>query len=394
MMARMTRWILLWVSLLLVGGCAALGFGGLEVESVGLSAQRPSNVAVYLWAAHDGEPLTELVESNFRVYENEQELNPATVGLTILPRDLAAVHHTLLLVDMSGESDEARKRIAKGTAAFVQKVRQLQSVTVYAFDGSARIQLIGEFPQQPGGSALESIPALESFQPRDPSRDLYGSVVQALDQLDARLMRTQKPLRIGTLFVFTRGPDLAARVDEDQLWNTLDTTRHQVMAMGLGDEDQPHLDVIGRSGILRAQAVDTIPIAFEDAALKVRSAMERYYLVSYCSPSRAGQRTLRVEVSITDREGQEVVGDVLLEFNADGFGPGCDAKAPPRFVVQAPGTPPGASAEESGVSVGAPAATEASPTGTEEPSAEPDAGESETEEVVPPPDKPGYAPME
>jgi hypothetical protein len=393
----MKRLLLLWLSLLLVGGCKALGFGGLEVESVGLSAQRPSNVAVYLWAANDGEPLTELVETNFRVYENEQKLDPAAVGLAILPRELAAVHHTLLLVDMSGNDAEARKRIAKGTAAFVQQVRRLQGVTVYAFDGSDRIRLIGDFPQQADGPALESIPALESFQPRDPSRDLYGSVVQALDQLDARLMRTQKPLRIGTLLVFTLGPDLAARVTEDQLWNTLDTTRHQVMAMGVGEEDQPHLDVIGRSGILMAQSVDTIPIAFEDAAMKVRAALERYYLISYCSPSRAGVRTLRVEVSITDREGQEVVGDVQLEFNADGFGPGCDPKALPRFVVQAPASAD-RSTDGSGVSVGAPPGAQPAPTNAQpaptEAAPAPSSSGDETEEIVPPPDKPGYAPVE
>ncbi len=391
-MAPMTRLLLLLLSLVLVGGCKAFGFGGLEVESAGLSAQRPSNVAVYLWAANDGEPLADLVETNFRLYENEQQLDPATVGLTILPRDLAAVHHTLLLVDMSGDSDDARERIAKGTAAFVQQVRRLQGVTVYAFDGGDKIQLIGDFPQQPDGSALDPIPALESYKPRDPSRDLYGSVVQALDQLDARLMRTQKPLRIGTLLVFTRGPDLAARVTEDQLWNTLDTTRHQVMAMGVGEDDQPHLDVIGRSGILRAQSVDAIPIAFEDAAMKVRAALERYYLISYCSPSRAGVRALRVEVSITDREGQEVVGDVQLEFNADGFGPGCDPKAPPRFVIQAP-VSPDPSTDGSGVSIGAPPAAEPAPASAEEAPAPSNSG-SEAEEIVPPPDKPGYAPVE
>ena len=387
----MSRLILLWISAVIVGGCAALGFNKLEVESVGLSAQRPSNVAVYLWAANDGEPLTDLVESNFRVYENEQPLDPAAVGLTLLPRELAAVHHTLLLVDMSSEDAEARKRIAKGSAAFVQKVRQLQGVTVYAFDGTAHIQLIGEFPQQSEGSGPESIPALESFQPRDPSRDLYGSVVQALDQLDARLMRTQKPLRIGTLFVFTLGPDLAARVTEDQLWNALDTTRHQVFAMGVGEEDQPVLEVIGRSGMVKAQSANTIPIAFEDGALKVRSALERYYLLSYCSPSRAGQRTLRVEVSIVDREGQEVAGDVQLDFNADGFGPGCDPKAPPRFVVQPPGGSD-ASSERSGVSVGTPATAEAASPNSEPEAAPPDTGD-ETQEIVPPPDKPGYAPV-
>jgi len=391
-MADMKRLLLLLLSLVLLGGCKALGFSGLEVESAGLSTQRPSNVAVYLWATNDGKPLTELVETNFRLYENEQPLDPAAVGLTILPRDLAAVHHTLLLVDMSGEDAEARQRIAKGAAGFVQQVRRLQGVTVYAFDGSATIQLIGDFPKQPDGPPLEGIPGLESFQSRDPSRDLYGSIVQALDQLDARLMRAQKPLRIGTLLVFTGGPDLAARVTEDQLWSTLDTTRHQVMAMGVGEEDQPHLDVIGRAGILKAQSVDTIPIAFEDAAMKVRAAMERYYLLSYCSPSRAGVRSLRVEVAITDQEGQEVVGDLQLEFNADGFGPGCDPKTPPRFVVQAPAstdTSPGGS----GVSVGGPPAAETPPAPPEQ-APPPSSSGDETEEIVPPPDRPGYAPVE
>lgn len=54
----------------LLSGCSLLG--GLRVETLGSGAQRPGNVATYL-AVNDGDdPVTELDESNFTVYENEQ----------------------------------------------------------------------------------------------------------------------------------------------------------------------------------------------------------------------------------------------------------------------------------------------------------------------------------
>ena len=159
-MGRMTRVALMWLSLLLLGGCSLL-LGGLQVESVAMSAQKPSNVAVYLWAQDGDQPLTDLSETNFRVYENEQLINPDEAGVTLLDPKAAAEHHALLLVDMSAESDDTRQSIAKGVPAFVQKVRRSQGVTVYAFDGAKGILNQAPYNLQP----LTTKPAAPKAKP-------------------------------------------------------------------------------------------------------------------------------------------------------------------------------------------------------------------------------------
>jgi len=59
----------------------------------------------------------------------------------------------------------------------------------------------------------------------------------------------------------------------------------------------------------------------------------RDYLVSYCSPSRAGKRELRLEVTTKDAQGKLNVGSYQTEFDASGFGPGCNPLLAPHFVV-------------------------------------------------------------
>ena len=405
----MKRGALIWLSVLLLGGCSGLGFGSLQVESVAIAAQKPSNIAVYLWAANRGEPLTELNASNFRIYEDDQLVDSQHAGLTLLERHFAAEHHTVLLVDMSGDDAQVHAAIARGVAGFVQRVRTSQGVTIYAFDGSEQLQLIEEFERQADASEPKSIPALQKWEPRDTSRDLNTAVLKGLMQLDARLMRVQKAIRIGTLVVFSRGPDLAGRVTDEQLRNALDQTHRQLYALGVGDSTADGLDAIGRSGTTRAQSYATLAAEFENTAAVVDAALRRHYLLSYCSPSRAGLRRLRVEVVISTEDGSEKRGGVEFQFDASGFGPGCDPNTVPRFVLaqlpaagdpRTPEAPPGVSVdtptEPASGSSPAPAAGSrpAPPEGNRPtpPPEQPAPKDDDDFEVVPPPDKPGYAP--
>jgi hypothetical protein len=332
-MLRLLRYFALSLALLPVG-CGI--FGGLRVEPVATSVQRPSNVAVYLSVADGSEPVGDLRLDNFAIFENEQPVPTADAKLTLLDRNVAAVHHTLLLVDMSGAlDDQARKSLVNGVAGFVDKLRPQQGVTVYAFDGSAALTAIGEFPRDGQAADEDALEKLEKFEPKDPSRNLHGAMLEGLKELDARLMSVKKPVRVGSLVIFTRGPDLAGRTTEDEVWNELDESGHDVFTVGIGGEGDQYLDKWGRSGAVRSQTAHTVAIAFEEAATKVDAAYDRFYLLSYCSPARAGMRHLRVEVTFTTAEGEEKKGSLEQDFDASGFGPGCDPNTPPRFVTGA-----------------------------------------------------------
>jgi len=363
--------------------------GGVEVKPVGSSVQKPSNVAVYVAVSDGAEPLDELDESHFRVYENEQLLERAQTQLTLLERERAAYHQLLLLVDLSGKRDEAaQQRLTRALTNFVSSVARQQTVSVFGFDGSTKIWKLGEFQRGHTGEIT-----LERLEASDPSRNLNGAVVQALDKLGAELMRVRRPVRVGTLVVFTSGPDTAGRQSGEALYDAIQASDYDLFALGPHAEDVSHLDEIGRSGKVEAKSPDDLGPAFAEASGLVNRALARYYLVQYCSPARAGTPTLRLEVSTTNESGEQRTGDVELAFDASGFGPGCDPKATPKFSVAA--RPPwemeapddserGPRPEQQRGGVKRPPSPPAGP------SAPPVEDEDQGDVIVPPPDKPGY----
>jgi hypothetical protein len=322
---------------LLLSTCSVAGCGllGVNLEPVAVSVQKPSNVAVYVSVADGDQPVSGLSEQNFSVFENEQALPPADSKLVLLERDVAAVHHALVLVDVSGSaSDTERRALARGVAGFVARARAGQGITVYAFDGSAELQLIGDWEKNPApGAGPEALDALQNLTAKDNSRNLYGAMMSGMKELDARLMRFKKPVRVGTLVVYSRGPDLAGRATEDQVWQELDRSHYAAFAIGVGEPEGYWLQNIGRSGVVKAQSLDSVGIAFEDMATKVDARLDAFYLVSYCSPARAGVRRLRLEVSYPNKEGEVRKGSLSHEFDATGFEAGCDPRATPHFVV-------------------------------------------------------------
>jgi hypothetical protein len=385
------NWLFFATVATLTQGCM---LGGVRVQEVATSAQKPANVAVYLAISKDDAPLTGLTEKNFHIFEDGQELTPEQTQQTLLPRDQAAVHRALLLVDMSGPVTEGdtRHQIAMATTRFVSRAHTAQPVTVYAFDGGPSIKLIAEFAQ--GTEEITELPQLESYTQTDTSSNLNSAVIEALAQLDARLMSTQKPIRIGSLVVFGRGPDLAGRVADSKMTEALDESKDLVFAIGIKDVAGFHASRIGKSGTFEADSPASLVHAFDEAGGRVGDMVARYYLLAYCSPARAGQRSVRVKVVTTDAEGKEIAGSASTDVDATGFTSGCDPSERPRFVTKVEAketkpepTPPPEEAKPS-EDEGHPTKEKPSKSGAK-PSQSP--GQDEGDTVVPPPAKPGYA---
>jgi hypothetical protein len=315
------------LAVLPLAGCGI--FRHIDVQPLATAAQRPSNVGAYVAVTDGDTPLTELTPSNFRVYENEQLVPADQSELTLLEPSLVAAHQVVLLVDMSAASTPAaRAVVAKAALNFVQKVTPREAVSVFAFDGGQNLVPIAALPR---GNGQVTMAALESFTPRDPSRNLHGAVISGLQKLEMALAQSGKVIRVGTLVVFASGPDLAGRVDSDKAHDAVWNSPYDVIGVGVG-ETADAVEHIARRGLVRAQAENTLPIAFEEVATKTLEELEKHYLVSYCSPARAGTRRLRLEVTYTNNEGEEHHGDFETEFSAKGFGPGCNSQTVPRFT--------------------------------------------------------------
>ena len=377
--------VLFWLLGQLTSGC----MGGLRVDSVATSVQKPSNVAVYVAVSKGEEPALGLSEGAFHIFEDGQELSAKQSQQVLLPRDMVAVHRALLLVDMSGPVTEgdSRNAIALAVARFVTKAHVSEPVTVYAFDGGASLKLIGDYPE--GTDEIGEIPALSTYTPSDPSSNLHGAVMEALAQLDTRLMTAQKPLRIGSLVVFARGADLAGRVTENKMREALSETKHLVFAIGIKDAPGFKASRIARDGAFEAESPASLLASFDEAGTRVASVVGRYYLLAYCSPGRAGKRRLRIEVMTTDDKEKEVRGSMSAEIDTSGFTSGCDPTSRPQFVVSAPAK----DAESTGEPDKEPTKT-AKPAANRpgaKPAPETPGEKDEGDAVVPPPSKPGYA---
>jgi hypothetical protein len=121
--------------------------------------------------------------------------------------------------------------------------------------------------------------------------------------------------------------------------DAIEATSYDVFAIGLGEElSEEDLDTLGRSGSAMATDPSAVASAFEAVADRVEAVTRSYYLLSYCSPARAGTHEVRVEAVVTTREKDKVkekTGSLTTEFDAEGFGPDCDPNREPSFDTTA-----------------------------------------------------------
>jgi hypothetical protein len=320
----------------LAAACAkpALIGPSLKVRPLATSADQPANVAIYVGVTNQGEPLTDLDASSFRIYENDVLLSPDRIKTTILPRELVTSEHVVLLVDLSGDvTDAERATYTQAIEGFVRKLQTTLPVTVFAFSGSEAPKKVGEYARAVVGATEPSAIKLVKLATPDPSRDLNGAIVAGLEELDARLEAEGKPVELGTLVVFTRGPDLAGRVGEDKLAEVLASSQAGIIGIGV-EPETPYL-AFAQNGVFRAgnpeEMPNAIPIAFEEAASRIMKVYRRYYLVAYCSPSRSGKPKARIEVVFKGEDAVERRGESSFEFDAQGFTDGCDPETTPKF---------------------------------------------------------------
>jgi von Willebrand factor type A domain len=316
---------------------AASGCVGLRLTAIKATQKRPSNVAVYFKVqTGSGDPGEGLTAESFRIYEDGQRVSQFESKQTILNPEVAAVHYTMLLVDMSGSVSESGNGevIPQAVSAFTLRVERQQKVAIYAFDGSPDLYPIAAFTDQ-AVTARAGVQQLAIFKPRDPSTNLNGAIVRALDELEAALGRARQAMRFGTLVVFTDGTDRASRVSTGEMRQRIRETPFDVFAIGLGAEIKAsELREIGKSGTAMAEDKNAIVKAFDDVGSKVEARTRSFYLLSYCSPSRAGQHDVRIEAVLKgDPSKGEQTGSLRSDFDATGFGPGCDPNAPPSFDV-------------------------------------------------------------
>jgi hypothetical protein len=322
---------------------ASSGCAGLKLQMFDHSVHKPSNVAVYFSVeTRNGQPVANLTPQDFRIYEDKQPVSVLESKQTILNPEVAAIHYTLLLIDMSGSVVDSgdMPALIQAASTFGDRVGPYQKVAVYTFDGSPHLTPVVSF----GGNVRAGVSALGSRRPRDPSTNLNGAVIEGVRVLGQQMEHAPVPLRFGTLVVFTDGTDRAHRASAEDVERTLDAAgpAFETYVIGAGQEvDGKQLSRIGRSGTFASQNRADVQHGFDEISARIEAASKKFYLLSYCSPSRAGEHEVEIEAN-----GAGTSGRLGYRFNANGFGPNCDPNTRPPFDMKHPRQPaPEASAE-------------------------------------------------
>src|SRR5215510_9120284 len=173
---------------------SAAGCAGLKLQLVNASVRKPSNVAVYFTVdTRSDKPVANLKPQDFRIYEDAQPVSILESKQTILQPEVAAIHYTLLLVDMSGSVVDSgdMPALIQAASSFGDRVGPYQKVAVYTFDGSPHITPVVPF----GGNVRGGVNTLATRRPRDPSTNLNGGVIEGVKVLTQQMAHAPVPLR-------------------------------------------------------------------------------------------------------------------------------------------------------------------------------------------------------
>ncbi len=321
---------------LLLGGCG----GGLELSRVNSAEAKPNNVWVFFTVKDGDEPVAGLEAEDFEIYEDDQLVSTFESQQVIQNPKIAAVSYTLLLLDVSGSVTESGRADALVDAAklFTERVSKSQKVGVYAFDGAEKIHSVVPFSEAQG-TVEGGLEGLRKYKPKDPSTNLNGAIVEGLEVLRAGLEKDDRPLKFGTLVVFSDGTDRAARVSRQEMADAMgkkEYENYEIFAIGVGGEIQKDtLEEIGRDGAEQVEDPAKVQEAFEKVAKRIDAHMKRFYLLSYCTPARKGTHQVRIVAKRKDPEGS---GELEYTFDAEGFGPPpeCNPLREPAFDLDAP----------------------------------------------------------
>ena len=338
-----------WAGLALAAGLLPLATGcssKLQVTRLNSEQKKPNNVWVFFTVEEDEEPVGGLAAEDFAIYEDDQLVSTFESKQTIQNPDVAAVMYTLLLLDMSGSITESGQAdlVVDAAQGFVERVGESQKVAVYAFDGGKDIRSVVRFTEAKG-SVEGGLEGLRTYKARDPSTNLHGAVVDGLAVLREELDKDKRPLKFGTVVVFTDGTDRAARVSKEEMEEALAKEEYadfEIFAIGVGadiEEGKGSLGTIGRDGTELVTDDAEVKLAFEKVAQRIENHSKRFYLLSYCTPARNGEHTVRIEAQ-ADRNAKGRArkrGETSWTFDAKGFGPppDCDPNRQPTFKLDA-----------------------------------------------------------
>ncbi|MCC7385742.1 MAG: VWA domain-containing protein [Deltaproteobacteria bacterium] len=303
---------------------------GMRLEVIDQAVAPPANVAARVRVTScEGEPLpARLDPTSFLLAEDERVLSEFEAQRLIKPLDRDTVQLAVVALDLSGSVVRSglRDEMVAGARGLVDALAPKHKVAIFGFDGRPDLIPFTYFTQDP----IELHSALDVLVEAplvDDSTNLHGAVINAVALLDEAIRIEAEKDRVaqGSLVIFTDGSDRAGRQTMSEATEAVSDSEHAAFTIGVGAEIDPAtLETLGPDGHVVAGDASQLVGAFERVAALVKARAETDYLVSYCSPARAGAHLLEVRATSGER-----AGDVTIAFEADGFGAGCAPESAP-----------------------------------------------------------------
>ena len=163
-------------------GCTGL----IVTHHKGTTAGPGNVVSLFSVARRDGKPLGRLTESNFEIYERNKLVPASLTRQKLVSANRVVDHYTLLLLDLGlcDLKEASLQAVIDATGAFVDRRSKRSKVGIFGFDGGESINQLSDFTND--AQALKSaLAALKQTKERDPSTDINGSMIKALEALKA-----------------------------------------------------------------------------------------------------------------------------------------------------------------------------------------------------------------
>jgi hypothetical protein len=293
---------------------------------------QPSAVGLFVSVDNcKGEPVTNLDPKRF-VIEEDGQTKSIEASVTPIPIKGQEIFVDLL-IDMSTSTAGYRAQLFDAATQFVDTVSTSGAnvqIGIYAFAGDAAPQ---EWlaPSLDAVAVKSKIASLGSYTPTDAnSTNLYGAIGQTVQKLessaaDFRARNFGGAFTADYLIVFTAGRDTAKRATLADTVTAIRKTPATILGIAVQgpdyDADAATAFTQLASGGVVATDESSLSTTFAQLATRMEGQFKRTYLIGYCSPARATKP--KVTVRLTSPTMTRTVAEA--EFNAAGFGPGCDA---------------------------------------------------------------------
>jgi hypothetical protein len=294
-----------------------------------------------------GAPVTGLTAGDLEIREDGARLSALESQQRLVRSPTVFRSYSMLVLDVTasvvrGDQLGAVQEAARQYVARITADSPEQYVGIYFFDGRRMLNVVQAFTTDVGALNVaidrlsnrqcETSPQCTEADHQtcvtgsgtglclDDSANLYGGVVEAMDDLTTALNAdTMAPNKIGSVVLFADGLDQAGLVNRGTAIDAASRASHSVYTVGVGPEaDNDFLRSVGKTAHQMVPSAAELAGALTDVADRIKQQSGRHYLLEYCSPKRAGNHEVRVTATANGATGSFTAG-----FSANGFTSGC-----------------------------------------------------------------------